>query len=144
MKECGEFKNSLWSKDIELEYNPLIIQSVGFSNEIPKLSKIERDSSTADTISPGSPLFAYWVTLLGVREGDIITLKVMDPNNKVFAERQITQDKTRARQFYYTGRRLNDGPLQEGAYSATVTVERAVEGQEPIKREMTKAVLVSY
>lgn len=142
-KDCGTVKHSLWDKDLDLTYEPFVIQSAGLTSQKPDFAVIEKNGATPDKISSGAPLLAFWTTLLGVRVGDVITLEVRDPNNKIFAQRQIAQEKVRARQFYYTGRRMSDKSLQEGAYLATVTVERPVEGGEPIQREMTKAVLVS-
>ncbi len=141
-KNCGTRKNVLWDKEIDLSYTPILIQTVGFSNDIPNLEIIERNAQSSSTLNITSDLMAFWITLLGVQEGDKINIKIRDPNDKIFAERNITQDKTRARQFYYTGRRTAKTPLIEGVYTGVVTVLRNYKDRV-ISEEKFGAVLIT-
>lgn len=141
-KNCGKRKNSLWDKDVDLSYTPILIQSVGFTNDIPNLKNIERNAESLPTLNLTSDLMTFWVTLLGVQEGDKINIEIRDPNNKIFASRDIIQDKTRARQFYYTGRRTTQNPLLEGVYTGTVTISRDFKDQI-ISEEEFGAVLIT-
>ena len=142
--KCGVFKRSFWAEDVGLGYQPVSIQDIGFQNTVPDLKKIERDASTPENINTGSDILAFWVTILGAREGDEITIEIRDPNDKVFARRLITQNKTRARQFYYTGRKLNSNPLIEGAYTGRVKITRMPEdmNKPPLVKSKTTAILV--
>ena len=54
--------------------------------------------------------------------------KVVDGQGQVFIERAIQQEKNRARQYYYTGRRLSEG-LKAGTYKGIVVL-KTVDGQE--------------
>ncbi|MCI5060116.1 MAG: M23 family metallopeptidase [Alphaproteobacteria bacterium] len=141
---CGKVKRRFWAEDVELTYQPFVIQDIGFQNTVPKLDKIEHDSSTPDNINTGSDILAFWVTILGAREGDEITIEIRDPNNKIFAKRSITQDKTRARQFYYTGRKIRSNPLVEGAYTGSIKISRPAQTKNsaPLEKTKTTAILV--
>lgn len=140
-QKCGTRKSNLWNKDLDLSYRPILIQNLGFSDDIPALNKIEKNSATPESLTVNSNLLSFWVVLLGVQEGDIITIEVRDPNDKIFAQRKIIQDKTRARQFYYTGRRTTREPLSEGAYTGSVKIERDFKDQI-IKEEKFNIVLI--
>lgn len=124
IKKCEVRKKRLWNKNLVLDYQPLIIQKTGFRNSRPELKQIEHDAKTPPSIPLSSDLFTFWVTLLGVEKEDIITIEIKDPNGKIFAQRVIKQPSTRARQFYYTGRKLSTTKLQEGAYTGSIKVSR--------------------
>lgn len=141
-QNCGTRKNVLWNEDVDLSYTPVLIHGVGFSDDIPDLKNIERNADSPSALNLTSDLMAFWVTLLGVQDGDQINIEIRDPNNKIFAARDIIQDKTRARQFYYTGRRTNKTPLIEGVYTGTVKISRDFKGQI-ISEEKFSAVLIT-
>jgi hypothetical protein len=139
---CGKRKASLWKKELDLSYKPILIHNLGFSNDIPELTQIERNGNSNSDIKLDSEIMTFWTVLLGVQKDDKITLEIRDPNNKIFAKRNIIQDKTRARQFYYAGRRTNRKPLIEGAYTANVKVEREFKGQT-IREEEYSVILAT-
>jgi biotin carboxyl carrier protein len=140
---CNSKHVSYWQKNLDVQYQPLVIQATGFSGDVPTLTALEKDITTGSQITVNSPVMAYWVILLGVRAGDEIHMKITDPNGKLYAERKITQDKTRARQFYSTGFRTQNHPLSEGAYTASVKITRPDKnGHPPQTWTRTTAALV--
>lgn len=141
-EECGAYKKSLWDKSLSLDYDPVIIQAVGVSDEVPDLQKIERQAVQKIKLNSDVPVIVFWATYLGVREGDKILMEVRDPNDKVLMRRELMQDKTRARQFYYVGKNLKERTLAEGAYTATAKLIREQEAGEPIVRFQNTAFLV--
>lgn len=141
-QSCGKRKASLWSSELDLQYQPIIIPAIGFSDNIPALDQIERDTTAPSIIPQDADLLAFWIVALGVQEGDKITLEIKDPNDKIYARRDITQDNTRARQFYYTGRRTQNEPLKEGVYTGTITIKRDYK-DTVIQEEEFTAILVS-
>lgn len=140
-QKCGKRQSVLWDKDTEISYQPFVIQNLGFSNDIPALDVIEKNGSSLGQINILSDILTFWVTLFGVQEGDKITLEIKDPNGKIFATREITQDKTRARQFYYTGRRTTKTPLIEGVYTGEITIERLHKGQTITDTKFTATLI---
>lgn len=151
--QCRIRKRVLWDKNLGnndsedenlvLEYQPLVIQNIGFSNIVPNFKKIERDASTPKTIPLASDVFTFWVTLLGVQKDDKIKLEIKDPNGKIFTNQEITQEKTRARQFYFSGRRLTQIKLSEGVYTGTIKVSRTDKNGKTTTWDKTKAILVT-
>lgn len=123
-QSCGKTQHSLWDKDLQLSYQPLAIQSVGFSTTMPTLEKLSRDSYYPKKLSPDNDLLAFYVVFFGAQKGDNIKLVIRDPNDEIFSEYKIVQDKTRTRQFYFTGKRVNEAPLKEGAYTGHIQIKR--------------------
>lgn len=128
-EECAiEIKESrmkpLWGKNIEMAYQPLIIQAAGFFNKAPDFEEIEREVPSLSSISLKEEALTFWVTILGARAGDNIKMEILDPNGKSFAVREIIQEKDRARQYYFIGKRITDEKTLEGAYTASVRIER--------------------
>jgi len=142
-QECGQKKHTLWKRDINLSYQPLTIQATGLANNVPELNSLLKDMTPPASIPPNSDVLTGWVMIYGTKKGDKITLEIFDPNNRPFNKREITQDRDRARQFYYTGRNLKGVRLAEGVYSITATVTRQVEDEKaPLKWSKTSNLLV--
>lgn len=141
-QECGKKRGTLWNSDLEITYQPFVIQNLGFSTDIPALDTIEKDGSSPSEISLDSNILTFWVTLFGVQEGDDITLEIKDPNGKTFAKREVIQDKERTRQFYYAGRRTTKTPLIEGVYTGEITIKRNYKNQI-IEDQKFSAILVT-
>lgn len=129
---CGGFKRALW-KDEGMAYSPVSIYDGGFRGASPDFESIKAGEKNPDTISTASEALAFWVGMLGVKEGDKITLRVTDPMGDEFVRRDILQDKTRARQFYFTGRELAGKPIPSGTYKGEIVLQR--EGISDVKRE---------
>lgn len=124
--ECGKKRSSLWSNTLDLAYELLTIQAVGFLGKAPDFNAIEREVPEISQIQAADGAMVFWVTLLGAREGDKIMLEIKDPNGDVFVMQDIEQEKTRARQFYYVGKKLKKENIVEGAYTGSVKVKRDV------------------
>lgn len=118
---CGEFKNNLWKDN--LAYTPYAIFDGGFASKIPDFKEIETGENTPPAPSVAGKTFVFWSSFYQVSAGDEITLSVKDPNGKIFVERTIIQDKNRARQHYYTGRKLKDRALIPGTYTGKTTIK---------------------
>lgn len=125
-------KSSLWGRDVDLQYEPLVIQSIGLSDKVPILENIDKNSSSLEKLFIKNDILALWVTLLGARKGDQIDLKIIDSKGKVFSESQIIQDKTRTRQFYFTGQKNASQKLRVGSYKGLVKIERKQGASKPL------------
>jgi murein DD-endopeptidase MepM/ murein hydrolase activator NlpD len=119
---CAVGKAPLWDKDIS--YEPVALYDGGFSQSPPDFSAIEAGAPNVESLEPTSPALVFWIAIYGAREGDEITLEITGPDGEIFAQRNAAQDKTRARQYYYTGKKL-DAPLRPGTYTGHATVRRA-------------------
>lgn len=121
---CGQQKNSLWDKNLNIEYNPSDFLDYGFMDSKPIYQSILNGSPQLTNISATSPILTFWVVLYGVHKDDKITLKIYDPNKNIYAEKEIIQPKDRIRQFYYIGKSNKNKPLTPGIYKAEATLTR--------------------
>lgn len=141
--KCRVRKRKFWNKNLDLEYQQLTIQNSGFLNVAPNLKKLEKNATPIQKLPINSEILSFWVTLLGARTNDHIIIEIRDPNGKIFARREIIQPKTRARQFYYTGRKLNGTTLKEGAYTGLITVSRKDINDKDQSWSQTQAILIT-
>ncbi|MCB9982930.1 MAG: M23 family metallopeptidase [Rhodospirillales bacterium] len=118
---CGKFKRSFWKDDIP--YAPYALYDAGFAGQLPDFEALNNGTGRPEKPSTISDIFVFWVSLYQMQKSDQLTLKVMGPNGQVFIEREIIQDKSRARQHYYTGRKLRGRTLEPGTYTGIVTVK---------------------
>ncbi len=135
----------LWDKGLNLSYQPFVIQSSGFSATIPTLDHLGRDAASINQISLNDKNIVFWAILLGVRVDDVIQLTIYDANNKIYTTQEITQDRNRARQLYYIGKKINDQNLTAGAYTAQVKITRPSSDPQvkPNSNLQTKTILVT-
>lgn len=139
---CGKRIKSLWDNQSTIQYQPFAIQSAGFLDDVPDLKDLERDNNQKQSLSVDSDKITFWVILLGVREGDEISLEIKDPNGKIFASNKIIQDKTRARQFYFIGKNNQDKDLIEGAYTGLIKLTRKMKNGNDITKDKIVSALI--
>ena len=130
---CGKVKQSLWKDDIP--YAPYALFDAGFAGKVPDFKALNEGGQRPQEPNLTSKAFVFWVSLYQMQKGSQVTLRITDPEGKTFINREITQDKNRARQHYYTGRKLRDRTLKSGTYSASVTLK--AKGYEPHTQEFT-------
>ena len=131
MESCGDFRRTLWHPDVTMTYHPVALYHAGFDSKAPDLDDIDQGHTGPESVSPSVPALTFWSSILGVVEGDRIVMNIRDPDGKIFAKRTIVQPKSRARQFYYTGRKLSSSSLKPGSYTGTTTLTRAMaDGQD--------------
>lgn len=121
---CGKAKRRLW-KDDKLSYVPVALYDGGFRNAPPDFAAIQGGEKNPEQLSAGGPALVFWTALFGVREGDEITLTIHDPGGVEFIRRDITQEVTRPRQYYFTGRELKGRTIPAGVWSGQITLRRA-------------------
>ncbi len=112
---------ALWKK--EIPYAPMALYVSGFTDAPPDFGQIEKNAASPETLPQDSPALVFWAGYFGARQGDRIRLEIIAPDGEVFVELDTTQPKTRARQFYFAGKR-NKGLLSGGVYTGRMTVSR--------------------
>ncbi len=129
---CKNSRKPLWAKDIP--YSPVSLYAAGFTSNAPDFEALKINSSTPDTLPTAAPALVFWTGLYGVIQGDEIKIEIRDPAGEIFASRESMQDKTRARQFYYIGRRTPKEGLSSGTYTGKLSWKRGEEERTIEKR----------
>lgn len=121
-EDCGRMKRSLW--ETQIPYTHASIYDGGFLDDVPDFDKIENGQTMPDEISSASDVFLFWAGFLGVEEGDNINLVVLNDKNQRVLHRNITQDKTRVRQYYTLGKKFETRLIPSGTYTGIAILQR--------------------
>lgn len=141
---CGHAKGAMWDVGMNIDYDPMAIYASGFATGVPDFNKLRENASSPATLTPAIEALTYWVGLYGMHEGDQITLSITAPDGTTFATQTLTQERDRARQFYYVGRKIGD-PLLPGEYRGMAVIRRAIAGSdtEALTRTSEKILTIS-
>ncbi len=124
-KECGQqTKDSLWHIGLPIHYEPVAIFDGGFRSNAPDFEAIKRGEENPETLSLKSAALVFWTGFYNIEANDKITLTVTDPNGNIFVEQHETPQKNRARQYYFTGRKIGRVQLMPGIYTGHAKIER--------------------
>jgi hypothetical protein len=120
---CGKKQiKGLWKKLIP--YTPTAILGDGFVDAVPKVNAMRDTPSNLSQISATAPVIAYWVELMGTRQGDQLSFSITQPDGKELASVRQTVKKSQAVFFQFIGKRNRTG-LAAGKYQAKFTLARA-------------------
>jgi hypothetical protein len=126
---CGQKKDAMWHIGLPMKYEPVAIFNGGFSNTPPDIKAIERgDDVNPTTLSLNSAALVFWVGFYNVEAGDDVVLDIYDPDGQLFNTHTQTVSKTRARQYYYTGRKIGQIQLKKGIYKGIIKFSRSGKG----------------
>lgn len=140
-KDCRAPQKSMFLPGLPAGYQPVTLFAAGFADAPPAAETLYDDARNPDTLAVTIPALTFWGMIYNVRAGDEIALQIRDPQNRILAERTLTQDEPAARQFYYVGKR-NNGVLQTGAYTGTFTVTRTRPDGPKITRQTARAIYI--
>ncbi len=124
---CNVDPKPLWNNAVGIKYEPLAIYAAGYSAHIPDFEAIKIDTASPKVININAEALIFWAGIFGAEAGDQITIEIRDPTGKIFAQREQTQDKNRARQFYYIGKRTHNIPLIIGSYKGYIQISRKMD-----------------
>ncbi len=132
---CGHSGQSIWSTDQLSDYRHVSIYATGFEDSIPIYDQIKKDATSQVQLSRNIPALTFWAIIFGVIENDQIHMEIRDPRGQIFAERNITQKKTRTRQYYYVGKKNTRSDIKEGKYKGVITLSRKLPNGKVLKWE---------
>ena len=126
----------LWHIRSPITYQGTRFFDAGFSGKKPDFKAIQRGEQSPDVLSKDGEALVFWVALYGAEKGDKVNIVITDPEGSKFTERNIIQDRYRARQYYYTGRNLAGKNPKPGRYSALATLRSPGKPDQTIRRQM--------
>ncbi len=141
-QECGTIDTPLWHENLHINYNPVAIFDGGFRNTAPDFEQIKRGQKSPETIPVHSAALVFWGGFYNVEEGDQVIMTVTDPNGDTFTQRKETVNKTRARQYYYAGRKVGHVQLIPGIYKGHISITRT-NGDPSASEEKTFSISIT-
>lgn len=139
---CGgaEEGEGLWLEGLNLAYQPVTLYAAGFEAGAVDFEYIKKNAGGSTVLPPAIEALSFWVAIYGAMEGDKITMTITDANGDVFASRDIVQDKTRARQFYFVGKKMNEKLLLPGTYRGKAVLARTLKDGKTITKDIESSV----
>ena len=122
--------------DTPLEYDAGGLLSLRFFDHLPKIETLRFGRETAP-LTNQSPAIVIAAFGFGVREGDIVTLRIDGPRSTVFGH-SVTMDRNQAQFIRSGGKKLSRRIWRSGEYHSTATMTR--DGQ--IISELKSAITV--
>ena len=126
-----------------MDYEPFALYAAGFEPGIPDFEAIKKNAAGNSRLPPSLSALTFWGMIFNALKGDKITITVTDSNGDVFATRDVVQDKTRARQFYYAGKKINDRMLFPGTYKGKMTLTRILPDGSTISKDIDRNLTIS-
>ncbi len=130
----GPASGALWGPGQGPAYAPAVIFAAGFKGMAPDIDGLKIDTFSAPDLAAGEAgALVLWAGFFGLAPGDEIRMTIRDPAGQLYSEKTFAQKERRARQYYYSGRRIDGGRKPApGLYTGTVTLTRPQEGKEPL------------
>jgi murein DD-endopeptidase MepM/ murein hydrolase activator NlpD len=140
-KDCRAPQKSMWMPGLAMPYEPIALYAAGFDDSAPDYESLLRVARNPDTLPVDAPALTFWVLMYGALEGDQVVMKLYAPDGTTLAERTLTQEEKRARQYYYLGKR-NDGKLAVGPYTGTLTLTRTLADGRTVTRSIGRSIYI--
>jgi len=133
MAVCGGARaDTLWADPIL--YRAGGILGIGFATDVPEFEAIKSGLTSPDRLQQQAPALVVWAHLFGTRAGDVLDLSITGPGGEV-SRQSVALDKTQARMFRASGKRIPTGGWAPGAYTGEAVLLRS--GTELERRSIT-------
>lgn len=144
MAGCGLGKDPLWSPEAlkRLAYPGAGVLEHGFSDQVPDIEAGFNWGPVKQEIRADAPMLLYWVSLYGVRKGDLMGVRIVGPDGSVFHEMEHRLDKTQAQRIEYMGRKLSTPAWPTGRYEARCTLTRGAGSRATVVVDARATVMV--
>lgn len=119
---CGDVSGGLWAQPVD--YEPAALLDARFSRRAPRFVEVERGDDRQEKDLETAPVLAFWTRILGVRQGDVVTLELIGADGEALAADASTLEKDQAVAFRFVGARLKGVRWPAGVYRGRVTLRR--------------------
>lgn len=134
-ESCGRTTDAtLWSEPVE--YVPGGLVSAGFSDKVPDYAEVKAGTADLSPLPRNAAALVAWVYAYGSQSGDMLSIRIADPEGRDILTQGQMLDRTQAQFFRAMGRRLSQ-PLAPGRYSAEFTLERDGKVLDRLRHIMT-------
>ena len=129
---CGKPGTEMWAQPVG--YQPVSLYAAGFADHVPDDKELKADASSPATLSVRASGLVVWGTVFGVAPGDRVVVRVNGPDGTQLLEHAQSIDRDQAWRLVAAGKKLTAAQWPAGAYTGTVTLERA--GLPPQSRQV--------
>lgn len=126
---CGRPRRPLWKADAGIRYPGLALYAAGFTDHTPNSDRIRSSARSPAVLARHAPALVLWAAMYGVRRGDAVKLRILDPSGAVATAHEIRFDRTQSWRWVSTGRKLPVSGWAVGPWKGEATLQRVVDGR---------------
>ena len=134
----------LWAKPVAetLAYVGTGLIQAGFTDRKPSVAEIEERRHDLTKLQPKASAMVFWAMVYGAREGDLVTIKLLDPKGAVLLENTAPVPGNKAQWFRFIGKRLKTARWPRGTYRGQYQLVRKAGRTESIVVSAQRALSV--
>ena len=138
-ERCGPGEAPLWNAAAleVMAYTPTGLLSAGFASRKPDARAARRGDYRASRLPRNAPALVFWISVYGVRSGDVEVVRLVAPDGAVVAKKAKLIDTRKAQWFSFVGRKWRGVVWPAGVYRGEFILLRQVDGT---KREVLNVV----
>lgn len=131
LEGCSKKSQPLWAGGMNPLYEPAQVTNIGFTVEALDNDAILRGNIADVTeIAAATPQLTLWAMLMNVMEGDLITMRVLEPSGRILNETETTAQTDRDYFPVIFMTRRNNFIWDNGDYRGSITITRRVNDNE--------------
>lgn len=133
LEGCGLSGDGLWLLPDTIKYQPFSVFNLGFSVGPPDENAIILGSDMPLALLPANtPSLHFWVSVFGLQENDVLTLKILGPDEEEIAFKRIPISQAQSKGFYSISHAIGSGYWDAGWYRGVVRLERGAGSSKDI------------
>ena len=117
----------LWAENVQAmlpQRDAPMLFAVGFRSSAALYDAILQDMRSPAVLPVAGSGLVFWGMAYGLRAGDVLEFRVLDPAGGMFVEQRFQQKKNRIWRMQFVGRTNKNGILRTGRYTGRVRVIR--------------------
>lgn len=109
----------------------------------PDIEVLRIDATAPDSLQQADiKVLSFWIGIYGAVAGDKIEIEIIGPSGKIVARRDIIQEQTQPRQYYYVGKRFGDTRAPAGQYTGVATLSRTQDDGKTLIRTRDNVIKI--
>lgn len=138
---CKKPDRSLWLPGASIGYPGVALYAAGFTDHSPTNQRIWSTARSPVSMRRHAPALVLWAAMFGVRPGDVLKLRILDPDGTAAAVRELRMSRTQARSVAFVGRKLPPQGWAPGRWTGEAVLERFEDGRT-VRRKIAVPLVV--
>lgn len=123
---CGVGERPLWDPAAlkALVYKPVLLRLAGFATVPPNVVDARQGSYAQAALPRDTGALFFWVEIIGVKAGDVLTLRITAPDGRVLSNGSSKMERSVAQNFVFGKADRPGAAWPAGTYRGTATIQR--------------------
>lgn len=131
---CGTPEKPLWRADANVRYPGFALYAAGFTDHEPEIADIKSSARSPVSMSRHQSALILWAAMFGVESGDVVDLRIVDPQGNALVQRQVKLNRAQAYRLVHLGKKLPAEGWAPGDWKGEAELRREVSGRTISRR----------